>query len=118
LWTYFLQWKRAGSAIRLTDMLHDACAQMIEFVNSSDAPENLKTILNFLKEDYTDEKLHPLKVEFAPHATQKLEEMAKAKNLTQTEALKQLVEENLDTMEKAEEKFNNLRKSSRRTRKP
>jgi integrase len=85
---------------------------LVEFVNSFDTPENLKAILNFLKDDYSDryseEKLRPLKVEFSPYISKKLEEIAKTKGITQKEALKQLVETNLETLEKAEEKFKKL----------
>ena len=92
---------------------------LVEFVNSFDAPETLKAILEFLKEGFSEdsEKLRPLKVEFSPHVSKKLEEIAKANNVTQKEALKQLVEQNLDTMKKTEQTFTSLEKRTRRSSK-
>lgn len=90
-------------------------------MNRFDTPENLKTILNFLKEDYldnySDRRLRPLKVEFSPYISKKLGEIAKTKGITEKEALKQLVEDNLETMEKAEGKFKRLEKYSKRKHK-
>ncbi|MDH5266339.1 MAG: tyrosine-type recombinase/integrase [Candidatus Bathyarchaeota archaeon] len=97
---------------------------LVEFVNSFDAPENLKTILNYLKEDYmdaySDERLRPLKVEISPYISKKLEEIAKKMGITQKEALAELVKEDLETMENAEKKFKKLeeRIKSQRRRKP
>ena len=77
---------------------------LVDFVNSFDASENLKTILNFLK-DYSDDsskdKLRPLKVEFSPYISERLEEIAKTMGITEKEALKQLIEDDLRTMEEA-----------------
>lgn len=56
---------------------------LVEFVNSFDAPENLKRILDFLKDDLTD-RMHA--------------------------SLKALVEENLETLERSEKKFKKLEK--------
>jgi len=97
---------------------------LVEFVNSFDAPENLKTILNYLKEDYLDEysgdRFRPLKVEFSPYISKKLEEIAKTMGITQKEALAELVKEDLETMENAEKKFKKLeeRIKSQRRKKP
>jgi integrase len=91
---------------------------LVEFVNSFDAPENLKTILNYLKEDYlgdqSDDRFRPLKVEFSPYISKKLEKIAKTKGITQKEALKQLIEDNLETMTKTEQKFKRLEERSER----
>jgi hypothetical protein len=91
---------------------------LVKFVNSFNAPENLKTILNYLKEDYLDDtskgKLRPLKVEFSPYISKKLKEIAKTMGITEKEALKQLVENDLETMKKAEEKFKMLEERSKR----
>jgi integrase len=85
---------------------------LIEFMNSFDAPENLKTILSFLKNDflneYADKRLRPLRVEFSPYISKQLTEIAKTKGITQKEALRQLVEDDLKTMENAEEKFKRM----------
>lgn len=92
---------------------------VVEFVNSFDTPENLKTILDFLKEDYSDDperKLRPLKIEFSPWISKKLREIATKENLTEKEALKQLVEQNLETMQKAEEKFSRLERNANKKR--
>jgi len=56
-----------------------------------------------------------MKVEFSTYISKKLEEITKTKGVTEKEALKQLVEDNLETMEKAEEKFKRLEKCSKRT---
>jgi vacuolar-type H+-ATPase subunit I/STV1 len=85
---------------------------LVEFINSFDAPENLKTILNFLKDDlldeYADERLRPLKVEFSPYISKQLAEIARVKGITEREALRELVEDDLKTMENAEEKFKKM----------
>jgi len=85
---------------------------LVEFINSFDAPENLKTILSFLKDDlldeYADEKLRSLKVEFSPYISKQLAEIAKAKGITEKEALTQLVEDDLKTTENAEERFKKI----------
>ena len=97
---------------------------LVEFVNSFDAPENLKTILNYLKDDYLeehhDDRFRPLKIEFSPYVSKKLEEIAKTMGITQKEALAQLVKEDLEAMENAEKKFEKLeeRIKSQRRRKP
>jgi integrase len=95
---------------------------MIEFVNSFDAPENLKTILGFLKEDflndYAEGRLRPLKTEFSPYIAEKLNEIAKNKGITQKEALSLLLEDNLKTMSNAENVFRKLEKRSRKTARP
>ncbi len=92
---------------------------MIEFVNSFDAPENLKTILEFLKEDFlfdsAEGRLGPLETEFSPYIAEKLNEIAKNKGITQKEALSLLLEDNLETMSNAENVFRKLEKRSRRT---
>jgi hypothetical protein len=81
---------------------------LVDFVNSFDAPENLKKILTFLKDDYTgqhaDEKLRPKRIEFSPYVSEKLDEIAKRKGITRKEALEQLVIEDLDLLERGEEK--------------
>ena len=93
---------------------------LIDFVSSFDAPENLKTILNYLKDDYLDVasegKLRPLKVEFSPYISKQIKEVAKTMGITEKEALKQLIESNLLSMEAAEIKFKMLEKRSNRKR--
>ena len=97
---------------------------LVEFVNSFDAPENLKIILNYLKDDYLeeyhDDRFRPLKVEFSPYISKKLEEIAKTMGITQKEALAELVKEDLETMENAEKKFKKLEEKikSQRRKKP
>jgi len=91
---------------------------LVEFVNSFDPTEDLKIILNMFKDDYSDrsseDKLRPLKVEFSPYISKRLEEFAKTMGITEKEALKQLVEGNLETMEKAEEIFKKLEERSKK----
>jgi len=55
-----------------------------------------------------------LKVEFSPYISKKLEEIAKTKGITEKEALKQLIEYNLETMAKAEQRFKRLEERSER----
>lgn len=85
---------------------------LVEFVNSFDDFESLKTILNYFKEDYlgeySDERLRPLRVEFSPYVAKKLEEIAKTMGITQSEALAELVKEDLETMEDGERRFRKL----------
>lgn len=54
---------------------------LVEFVNSFDSPENLKILLDYLRDDYSDDSsddlLRPLKVEFSPYISKKLKEIAK-----------------------------------------
>jgi hypothetical protein len=94
---------------------------LVEFMNSFDTPENLKTILTFLKEDYSDisadGKLRPLRVEFSPYVSKKLGEIAKERGITEKEALKELLEDNLKTMDKAEANFKRLEKRSKKRHK-
>ena len=91
---------------------------LVEFVNSFDAPENLKILLDYLRHDYSDDSsdghLRPLKVEFSPYISKKLKEIAKTMGITEKEALRQLVEDNLETLEKAEARFKKLEARSKR----
>jgi integrase len=82
---------------------------IVEFANSFDIPENLKTILNYLKEDYSNkDKFRPLKIEFSPYISKKLKEIANKTGITPEEAFEELIKEDLKTMEDAEEKFKKL----------
>jgi len=92
---------------------------LVEFINSFDTPENLKTILNFLKDDYSnspDDKLRPLKVEISPYISKKLEEIAKTKGISEKEALDELMKENLETMKDSEDKIKKLEENMKRKR--
>lgn len=90
---------------------------VVDFVNSFDAPENLKAILEFLKDDhldsYPDEKSRPLKSEFTPYVSKKLEEIAKTMGITKKEAFEMLMREKLKTMEEAEKMFQKIEESAR-----
>lgn len=81
---------------------------LLDFVNSFDAPENLKKILTFLKDDYTgqysDEKLRPKRIEFSPYVSEKLDEIAERKGITRKIALEQLVIEDQGLLERREER--------------
>jgi site-specific recombinase XerD len=85
----------------------------VELVNHVDASENLKTLLNFFRmdicEDYPDEKLRPLKVEFSPYMSKKIKEVAKTMGVSEPEALKQLLEDDVELVDKATEKFVKLK---------
>jgi len=94
---------------------------LVEFMNSFDTPENLKTILTFLKEGYsdisTDGKLRLMRVEFSPYISRKLGEIARERGITEKEALKELLEDNLKTMDKAEATFKKLEERSKKRHK-
>ena len=80
---------------------------LVEFVNSFNAPEELKRILDYLKDDFTyskDDKLRPMRTEFSPYIKDKLDRIAKRKGITQAEAPEQLVVEDLELSEKGEER--------------
>jgi len=98
----------------------DKLQPLVEFVNSFDTFENLKTILNYFKDDivknYADEKFRPLKVEFSPYISERLEEIAKTMGITEKEALKQLIEDDLRTMEEAGGKFKRMEERLKRKR--
>ena len=83
-------------------------------MNSFDQPENLKTILEFLKDDLagqpSDEKLRPLRTELSPYISEKLDEIAERKGITQKEALEQLVKEDLETLKKRDRRFKKISK--------
>jgi len=80
----------------------------VEFVNSTDASENLKTLLNFFRmdicEDYSDKRLRPLKAEFSPYISKKIKEVAKTMGVTEQEALKQMLEDDVELHDKATER--------------
>jgi len=97
----------------LTACMHMAKLQpLVEFVNSFDAPENLKKILDFLKDDFTDkyadEKLRPQRIELSPYISNKLDEIAGRKGITRKEALEQLVQEDLEIMEEDKRRWRKL----------
>lgn len=80
---------------------------LIKFVNSFNTPEELTRVLDYLKDDFTyskDDKLRPIRAEFSPHIKDKLDRIAKRKGTTQAEALEQLVVEDLELLEKDEER--------------
>lgn len=84
---------------------------LVEFVNTYDTPEDLKTVLEYLAEDYSaEDRLKPLKVEFAPYIRKKLDELMKAKGITEKEAIQQITTEDLKEMKDAQKRF---RKSER-----
>jgi hypothetical protein len=72
----------------------------VEFVNSFDTPQRLKTILDFLREGYIDElhdgKFEPTRFEFSPYIPQQLKQIAKVKGITEKEDLATCVESLLD----------------------
>ena len=63
---------------------------------------------------YADGKLRPLKIEFSPHVSEKLDEIAKTRGITRKEALEQLVKEDLEIMKKGEEDFKKLEKRAKK----
>jgi integrase len=93
---------------------------LIEFTNTYDTPEELKTILEFLAEDSSSEdKLKPLETQFSQFIRAKLDEMMKKKGISEKEAIQQLITEDLAEMKKAERNFKKVEKRVRaRTRRP
>jgi hypothetical protein len=93
---------------------------LVEFVNSFDTFENLKTILEYFKDDildeYPDEILRPIKCEFSPYISKQIAEIAKTMGITEKEALKQLFQNDVKAMAKAEEKFKRIEERSKRKR--
>jgi hypothetical protein len=77
---------------------------LVEFLNSFDTFEDLKTLLNFLKEGYEYET-QPFKAELSPYISKKLEEIGKTLGITPQEALKQMMKDNLKTMREAEDRW-------------
>ena len=87
---------------------------LVEFVNSFNAPEELKRILDYLKDDFTyskDDKLRPIRTEFSPYIKDKLDRIAKRKGITQAEALEQLVVGDLELLERGEERHLEIAKA-------
>jgi D-serine dehydratase len=76
--------------------------------------------LNFLKDDlleeYPHEALRPLKGRFSPYISKKLEEIAKTMGITESEALKQLVKDDLKMWENGEKRFRKLEERIKRER--
>jgi hypothetical protein len=80
---------------------------LIKFVNSFNVPEELTRILDYLKDDFTyskDDRLRPIRAEFSPYIQDKLDRIAKRKGITQAEPLERLVVEDLELLEKGEER--------------
>ncbi|MCW3985962.1 MAG: hypothetical protein NWE91_06105 [Candidatus Bathyarchaeota archaeon] len=65
---------------------------LVDFVNTFNAPEDLKEMLNSLSYDMTVSSYDP-KVLFDQHVAKKLDEIMKEKGITQKEALELLVNE-------------------------
>jgi hypothetical protein len=90
----------------------------VEFVNNTDASENLKALLNYfrmdIRENYPDERFRPLKVEFSPYITKKIKEVAKTMGVTEQEALKQILKNDVELLEKATEKFVARKRTSKK----
>jgi integrase len=89
---------------------------LVEFVNSFDDYENLRTLLNFFKSealnDYEGlpEKFRPIKSEFSPYIGIKLQEIAKTLGISEKEALKRLFADDVDALKKTEERWAEIEK--------
>jgi integrase len=81
----------------------------VDLVNSQDTSQNLKTLLSFFRdtitENYSDEKLSPLNTEFSPYISKKISEVAKTMGITEPEALKKILEDDIELIDKATKKF-------------
>jgi len=87
---------------------------VIDFVNTFDSPENLKTILDFLKDDYMIKSEFDPRLEFDPHIAKKLDEIAKKKGISQKEAFEELIKEDLQRMEETESRFRDIENKIKR----
>jgi len=65
---------------------------LVEFVNSFNSPQELKGILDSLKDDSMIQSSHDPRVEFDKHIAAEVNEIAKRDGITQAEALGQLAE--------------------------
>ena len=85
---------------------------VVEFVNSFNHPQELKEILDWLRDDFAnDSDFRPLKAEFSPYIKDKLDRTAKRKGISKKEALEQLVAEDLELLEKEDEKLLEIAKA-------
>ena len=102
------------------DSLKESVAKLkplADFVNSFKAPEELRKLFDDVRYEFADSsdgKLRPLKIEFSPHVSEKLDEIAKTRGITRKEALEQLVKEDLEIMKKGEEDFKKLEKRAKK----
>jgi integrase len=94
----------------------DKLQYLVEFVNSFDDYQKLKTILDFFKEqvldDYRDlpEKLRPNKSEFSPYIALQLKKIAETIGITEKEALKRLFLDDVEAMKKADANWTEIEK--------
>lgn len=72
-----------------------------EIKNPQISMQKLKPLVDFIDNFAVPENL-PTLIELAGHVSKKLEGIAKAKGITNTEIFKQLMEDNLETLRKTE----------------
>jgi len=87
---------------------------LVEFVNSFDTPAELRKTLELFKGDFrypSGDKLRPTKTEFSPYISNKLNEIAERKGVTQPEALELLVKEGWGSFAEADEKRKKMTKA-------
>ena len=99
------------------DSLKEAVAKLKplgDFVNSFKAPEELRKLFDDVRYEFadsSDNKFRPLRIEFSPYISDKLDEIAKRKGITHGEALKELVKEDWEKTVEADEKWKKLCKA-------
>jgi plasmid maintenance system antidote protein VapI len=94
----------------------DKLQYLVEFVNSFDDYQNLKTILDFFKQlvfdDYEDvpEHLRPIRSEFTPYIGLQLKKIAKTMGITEKEVLKRITSDDVEAMKKADANWAEIEK--------
>jgi integrase len=89
---------------------------LVEFVNSFDDYRNLKTILDFFKEQVLDDygnipkHLQPSRSEFSPYVGIQLKKVAAAMGISEKEALKRIFSDDVEAMKKADANWAEIEK--------
>jgi integrase len=94
----------------------DKLQYLVEFVNSFDDYQNLKSILDFFKEQVLDdygnipEHLRPIRSEFTPYVGLQLKKIAETMGITEKEALKRIFSDDVEAMKKADANWAEIEK--------
>jgi hypothetical protein len=89
---------------------------LVEFVNSFDDYRNLKTILDFFKEQVLDDygnipkHLQPSRSEFSPYVGIQLKKVAAAMGISEKAALKRIFSDDVEAMKKADANWAEIEK--------
>lgn len=93
----------------------DKLQYLAKFVEQFDEYRNLKLLLDFFKQDVLVDEgdsatFPPIETEFSPYIQLQLKKIAKAKGITEKEALMELFSDDVDAMQKAEERWAEIEK--------